>query len=176
MKQQQSGFTLVELLTAAAIILILTTFVLTNYPAIGRGFALERSAERLAQELRSMQQKSVSMEEVSGTVPKGYGIYFNTASPYSYNNFADSDGDFQWGEGVDTLLNAIDLESNVEIGSLESGGSQVDSLSIVFQPPDPTTWIGNSSSSTSTITLQLETDPEKTKTIYVNSAGLITTQ
>jgi hypothetical protein len=73
-------------------------------------------------------------------------------------------------------LDSVSLEDNVEISVLQSGGIQVSSLSIVFEPPDPTTWIESSSSSTSTITLRLETDPAQTRSVYVNSAGLITTQ
>lgn len=176
MKEKKSGFTLIELLVIGAIISILTAFVLANYPAIGRSFALKRSTDRLAQELRFMQQKSVSMEELSGSVPYGYGIYLNTSSPYSYISFADIDGNHEWGEGTDSVLDSVSLEDNVEISVLQSGGIQVSSLSIVFEPPDPTTWIESSSSSTSTITLRLETDPAQTRSVYVNSAGLITTQ
>lgn len=167
------GFTLIELLIVAVIIAILTGFVLVNYPNFNRTFALQRSASKLAQDIRRAQEKAVAMKEVGGVLPDGYGVYLDENSPNSYKLFADQNNDHLY-DAVDdaTGTETINLESKVQISSL----SPASPLHIVFEPPDPTIWINNSSSSesSSTIILQLETDDSKRKTIYVNSSGLIT--
>jgi len=176
-KKNFGGFTLIELLVVAVIISILTGFILANYPSIGREFALQRSANKLAQDIRKVQGNAVAMKEISGSLPEGYGVYLNKVSfQYSYKLFADEDGNYRWESATDTLVEMVSFESNVKINDLKIDGISTDTLSIVFEPPDPTIWINNFSSSSSTITLQLETDPNKTKTISVNSSGLITTE
>ena len=167
------GFTLIELLVVAAIIAILTGFVLVNYPSFNRTFALQRSASKLAQDIRKVEERAVAMIEISGTPPDAYGIYFNTSTyPTSYKLSAYEKNGNQW-SATDTWEEIVNLESGIEISALNAGGVSTSTLNIVFEPPDPTVWINNSSSSSSSITLCLETD-SRTKTISVNSSGLIT--
>jgi len=176
MKKKGNGFTLFELLITATVIFVLTGFILANYPSAGRGFALKRSTNKLAQDIWQVQSKAIIMERIQGSAPKGYGIYLTSSTLTGYKLFADQDSNWQWESAADTLVEDVSLESDVEISNLEAGGASVSVLNIVFQPPDPAVWINNSSSSSSTITLYLPTDPSKTGTIFVNSAGLITTQ
>jgi len=166
------GFTLIELLVSIVIIGILTTAVVASSPAAKQGFALMRSSQGLAQDIRRAQVKATAMKEIGGLSPKGYGIYLTTGSPYLYILFADQDGDHTYNEGEgDTLIETINLETDVKISALLPGSP----LNIVFEPPNPTVWVNNSSSSSSTITLSLENDT-KIREIFVNSSGLITTQ
>ena len=179
---KSKGFTLFELLVTAAVILILTSFILANYPSAGREFALKRSTNKLAQDIWQVQSKAIAMEmrKANGSTTKGYGIYLQLAPPaatYEYKLFAKIKTDNWQYQPPEFLEREVSLESGVEIGDLEAGGdSDISHLSIVFQPPDPIVWINNSSSSSSTITLRLTTDHIKTGTIFINSAGLITTQ
>jgi len=177
---ENKGFTLIELLVVAIIIGVLSAFVLANYPSYGREFALDRSANKLAQDIRRAQEKAVAMEEISGSPPQGYGVYFNTSThPSSYKLSAYEKEGSEW-SATDTWEDTISLESKVKLKDLKVGGSSVSTSSIVFEPPDPTIWIiwsnNNSSSSSSTVILYLETEPSKTKSILVNSSGLITTE
>ena len=50
------GFTLIELLAVIAIIAILTVITLPEYKTAGQSFALERSINNLAQEIRKVEQ------------------------------------------------------------------------------------------------------------------------
>ena len=166
------GFTLVELLVSIAIIGILTAAVVASSPAAKQGFAIMRSSQGLAQDIRRAQIKATAMKEIGGSSPKGYGIYLATNASSSYILFADQDGNHTYNDKEDILIETINLETDVKISALSSGSS----LNIVFEPPNPTVWVNNSSSSFSTITLHLENNITKTREIFVNSSGLITTQ
>ena len=165
------GFTLVELLVSIVIIGILTTAVVASSPVAKQGFAIMRSSQGLAQDIRRAQIKATAMKEIDGVSPKGYGIYLTTSASSSYILFADQDGSYTY-NGGDTLIETVNLETYVKINSLLPGSP----LNIVFEPPNPTVWVNNSSSSSSTITLYLENNVSKIREIFVNSSGLITTQ
>jgi len=162
------SFTLVELLVAVGIIILLTALVLPDYRAGERQFALQRSASKLAQDLRRAQEMAMSAKEpptAPDTFKGAYGINFQTNSS-NYILFADLDNDqiYDSGEEIETLP----LEKKVKISNL----SPASPLTISFTPPDPTVNI-NPSDSLVTITL---TNNGQTKIIKVNKAGLIYVQ
>lgn len=168
---KQKSFTLIELLVVIGIITLLSAIILPNYRTGQTQFALQRSASKLAQDLRRAGEMAMSAKEFSGapgTFKGGYGIYLNISEPNHYVLFADLDNDriFDSGEGVETL----ELEKKVIINNLSPGSP----LNVVFTPPDPQVFI--SGGNEATIILSLETDLTKTKTILVNKAGLISTE
>lgn len=128
----QKSFTLIELLVVTSIIVLLTGFLLPNYRAGDRQLALQRSIHRVAQTLRTAQEMAMSSKEFLGSVPAGYGIYFDDSQPGQYILFADADGgqDYDSGEEVEVAT----LESGVEINTLSPSSP----LTILFMPPDPT--------------------------------------
>ena len=161
----QKSFTLVELLVAVGIIILLTALVLPDYRAGERQFALQRSASKLAQDLRRAEEMAMSAKEpptAPDTFKGAYGINFQTNSS-NYILFADLDNDqiYDSGEEIETLP----LEKKVKISNL----SPASPLTISFTPPDPTVNI-NPSDSLVTITLS---NNGQTKIIKVNKAGLI---
>jgi len=162
------SFTLVELLVAVGIIILLTALVLPDYRAGERQFALQRSASKLAQDLRRAQEMAMSAKEpptAPDTFKGAYGINFQTNSS-NYILFADLDNDqiYDSGEEIETLP----LEKKVKISNL----SPASPLTISFTPPDPTINI-NPSDSLASITL---TNNGQTKIIKVNKVGLIYVQ
>jgi len=162
------SFTLVELLVAVGIIILLTALVLPDYRAGERQFALQRSASKLAQDLRRAEEMAMSAKEpptAPDTFKGAYGINFQTNSS-NYILFADLDNDqiYDSGEEIETLP----LEKKVKISNL----SPASPLTISFTPPDPTVNI-NPSDSLVTITLS---NNGQTKIIKVNKAGLIYVQ
>jgi prepilin-type N-terminal cleavage/methylation domain-containing protein len=169
----KKGFTLIELLVSVTIIIVVTAFVLVSYPGINRVFSLQRSVSKMAQDIRKSQERAVSMTELNGNPPEGYGIYLDESSPYSYKLSAYEEDAGSW-SATDTWEETINLEDGIMIGGLEEGGTSTSTLNIVFEPPDPTVWLNNSSSSSSTITVLIEEEPSKTESIFINSAGLIT--
>ena len=159
------SFTLVELLVAVGIIILLTALVLPDYRAGERQFALQRSASKLAQDLRRAEEMAMSAKEpptAPDTFKGAYGINFQTNSS-NYILFADLDNDqiYDSGEEIETLP----LEKKVKISNL----SPASPLTISFTPPDPQINI-DPSDSLATITL---TNNGQTKIIKVNKAGLI---
>jgi len=159
----QKAFTLIELLVVTGIIILLSALVLPNYRTGESQLALQRSANKLAQDIRRAQGMAMSAKEFEGVVPPGgYGINFQT-NLTSYILFADLNNNkiFDSGEAIETLS----LERGVKISNL----SPASPLTISFTPPDPTVNI-NPSNSLAIITLS---NNGQTKIIKVNKAGLI---
>jgi len=160
----QRAFTLIELMVVASIIIILSAVALLNYRSGESQFALQRSANKLAQDIRRAQEMAMSAKEFGGTVPEGgYGINFQTTATSSYILFADlnDNGVFDSGETIEKPS----LEEGVRISNLSPSSP----LNVTFSPPDPTTNI-NLSDTLAIITI---TNDIQTKIIRVNKAGLI---
>jgi len=168
----QRGFTLIELLVSIFIIVLMAGIILANYRVGGQQFALQRSANKLAQDIRRAQAMAMGAESYDcglGWRMKGYGInlvvnndYYlirvrceNEANPGSYNDINIGD--------------PVSLEGGVKILNLTNSP-----LNIFFYPPDPIVDLAGVNNVE--ITLSLETDVTKIKTIKINSAGLIEIQ
>jgi len=183
----QKSFTLVELLVVVAIIILLSLIILPNYRASVSQFALERSAHKMAQDIRRAAEMAMSAKEITGptgekVIPTGgYGIYLKILSVFPYYEiiiFADCNNNQQFTSGnvCGTPPNKfpeglkdedIKLESGVKISNLSPNLP----LNITFKPPSPE--ISIQGGDTAEITLVLESDPTKKRTIKVNKAGLI---
>ncbi len=171
------GFTLVEILVSLFIIVTLTTVLLVNYHSTNRRAALITAAQKLASDIRLAQEYSLGSKEFKGQVPfGGWGVYFDINSPDRYIIFADQDppsGDKKYNTGEE--FKTIILPPGITIDSLtafySSFYSSVNTLSIVFFPPDPITHI-NSDYKKAKITLK-EQQNNTTKTIEINFFGLI---
>lgn len=152
--KSDAGFTLAEVLTVISIITILFSIVLANYRTGEKQFSLERSAHKLAQDLRDIQYMAMTGKEVppqfgQGFPRGGYGIYFETNSN-SYILFADCNGNSEYDTGDDPFSNCtastesepgifpekieeISLESEIMISYLYPSSP----VHITFFPPDP---------------------------------------
>ena len=162
----QKSFTLIELLGVIGIIVILTAIIFPNYRVGASQFALERSAYKLAQDIRRAAEMAMSAKEFEEEIPKGgYGAHFSTSWQAEYKLYADKNGNEEYNEGE--KVETIRLEKGVIIKEIS-----YPELSINFKPPAPTVKLSQDSTFV-TIILALEADPTKTKTIKVNKAGLI---
>lgn len=168
---KNKAFTLIELLLIIVVVIILASLILSNYRNSDKELALQRSAYKLAQDLRRVQNMAISSQNIAGAPPAfdyGFGIYFNTVPPDSYIIFADFNNNRIKDPGED--LEAPKLESKIVINSLAPASS----FSIVFVPPDPVVWInGFSSGVTAQITLGIIDSSSSNKIISINNAGLI---
>lgn len=180
----KKGFTLTELLVVIAIIGILSVIVFPYYQSARKQLALQRSANKLAQDVRRAQGMALGAEECKGTnCPTdiyGYGIFFDTNSPslgnkkyriYADNNLQGQKGDYDLDQ--DGIVEDPGLEGGIIIFSM----SQQPQLSINFKPPDPEINIQPGGGNTATVTVCIEgtacNNPANIKTITVNKAGLI---
>ncbi len=165
--KKNKGFTLVELMVVSGIIIFMTALVLINYRPGSQQLALTRSAHKLAQDIRRIQEMAMSPREESlaaGTFRGSYGIRLHQSDPSEYRLFADCNDNQDYELGADEVLESIDFENGVEITDLF--GTH---LRIIFSPPDPTTTLKPSADS---VWIELGISGQS-KIIHVNKAGLI---
>jgi len=103
-----NGFTLVELLVIIFIIMLMSGIIFANYRQSGQRLALQRSANKLAQDIRRVQEMATSVKEFQGIIPEGgYGIRFRMDERgrppiYTYIIYADCNKNAKYdGETVD---------------------------------------------------------------------------
>ena len=181
------GFTIIELLVVVSIIVILSGLVLVNYKPGREQFALQRTAHKIAQDLRRIQEMAMSAKEIGPTGDKiypdgGFGIHFDVSNPGQYVLFADCNNNQTLDDNVcgasffpETLDDGLTLlESKVQINELSTDFvGPLDSLDITFNAPDPTVFItGNAVEAEIKIFL----GTSGIKIIKVNKAGLITVE
>ena len=181
------GFTLLELLVVVGVIVTLSTVALSGYRTGEDKFALQRSAVKLAQDLRRAETMAMTGESApstfGGIFPSGgYGFYFaNGAS--SYVLFSDCNNNAEYESSGSAISCTASTGANpfpetmetipLETGAVISNISPATSFSVTFYPPDPTIKITGADSQSynqAVITLSLY---GKTKTVTINNVGLI---
>jgi len=172
-KQNNKGFTLVEMLVVLSIIVIITGIVIFNVGTEQQNSALLRSAQNLSLNLRRAQSFALSSKTYKTVgVPCGWGVHFNGIGSTSYVIFADlasfadcSDRDFiRAGDGSEDF-ETTNFDAGVNISSLSSNLSDV-----VFTPPDPTVKFIPDQTSASVIMINKN---GATRTININKTGFI---
>lgn len=179
--QSQNGMTLIELLVITSLVVILSGTLLFNYRSAQDQFALQRSASKLAQDIRRVKAMAMSAQEFppgTGDVPEtGYGVVFDTNwDNKKYRLYADTVGN-EFFQPADLVVETITLEEGVYIKEMYIGSKDYKKVSINFKPPDPEVKIKHSvgaDEQEAKITLALKADPNETKTIRVNKLGLVT--
>jgi len=173
---KNKGFTLVESLVTIFIIIVLSLIILPNYYSTKQQLALQRSAFKLAQDIRTIQEMAMSVQEFGDEIPAGgYGIYLRKVpSPYiSYSLYVDKNNNQKYDFGEEKI-EEINLESGLKILSLDENQNHIN---IIFTPPDPEVYLLNNDAeelgSEVIIVICLSDDESKTKTVTINKAGLI---
>ncbi len=188
---EERGITLVEVIVVVALIVIFSSILIADFPNIQKQFYLTRASYRLAQDLRRAQDLSLSGafakdDQGNDIAIAGYGIYLDpNQNDREYTVYADSCQPFDsqytppnelCADG-DHIVSTVDLrDEGKEIFIKEFTNLDADSTSINFTPPNPRVTIQNICAGCKevSIVLALDSQPSQTKSILVNTAGLIT--
>lgn len=178
MQYDEKGFTLMELLVIISITVIMTIALFANYGKGSDSFALERSGQKLAQDLRRAQEMSMSGFEGESSA-NGYGIFFDKTSGNEgqYIIYMNKNANMYRDAG-DTDKETIKLETGIKICNVLDNDNpptlNANSISVSFEPPDPITYIDSSYiGHTATITLCIINNPTEVRNVKVNNMGMI---
>ena len=184
---KENGFTLAEVLTVAFIIAIISLIAFTSYRQSGFQLALNRSASKLAQDLRMAEQMAMGASvcptgsPCAGQISPGYGINLNLGNT-NYGLYSDKNNDQDYDPSGDDQIETLNLEKRIIIEKIYKfpiGGSSEEEaaeFSINFKPPDPEVKLSCNGADLNDyvrIVLALESNPTITKTVRVNRFGLI---
>lgn len=175
------GFTLIEFLISASVVLFLTSLLVPNFQTGKDQFALQRSVHKLTQDIRRVQEMAMSVQQIGPEGAKfypegGFGIHFDLDTAKSYVIFADCDEDRYYdkddpngcGAGLPEKLASGDIviEPKVRISGLTPSSP----LDITFVAPNPDIYISGAGAEAK-ITLSLASG--QARTVMVNQAGLV---
>jgi len=188
----EQGLTLIELMAVVSMIVIVTGVVFTTY-GLGRdSMALDRSSQKLYQDIRFALGNSMS--GVDGAT--GVGIHFDkSASEVKYiifknpttstsQTFDANSLNIYPSKGV-AITDWIKMEDGVKILSFKNatGGTSDTNSNVFFRSPYPTTFLNGTyyqnkntcaPQTECTLSIVLSTnDGSKTKTISINNSGMI---
>lgn len=182
----ENGMTLIEVLIITSLVAILSGIVFFNYRASQSQFALQRSAYKLAQDIRRGKYLALNTKEFEGDIPDGYGVYIRPSFyDSSYIIYADQNGNRRYeGSPPDGTVETSYLEEGIYLKNLRvkvlGVWMSINQASINFSPPDPEVSIrgpmGLIDFSEAKIELAQRSDPNKTKGIIVNRLGLVTVE
>jgi len=174
-----SAFSLIEVLVVVSIIIILSVIVLTNYELGGYQFAVQRSANKLSQDLRKAEEMAMSAKVFNGSVPPGgYGIYLEHGGTgtSTYILFADLNGNSSY--ETTELVEILKIEDSVSIAGLCQTPDPPcvceSFLNITFTPPDPIIRFNGAIATTCSAEAYLKSNKTNDEIyLYLRPTGLI---
>lgn len=140
------GFTLLETMVSLSIVVLMTGLFLANYHSTNQKATLNAAADQLVTDIRLVQSYALGAKKNNNVVPAGgWGLYFNVSSPNQYIIFTDDTGSHEYSMS-DTTYRTVQLPTSVKIDTRANSGLFVnnnnsDTLSVVFSPPEPKTYI-----------------------------------
>jgi prepilin-type N-terminal cleavage/methylation domain-containing protein len=171
-KRRASGFTMVEILTVLALITLISAVMFANYRQGNQQFVLESDAYLFAQDLRKAQEMALSLREITGQEPAGYGVFIRE-NDLGYKLYADTvvPANAKY-DALDYTIQDVSFSRNVYVKSVATG-----QLSVNYAPPEPITVITDLGGQVAeaTVTLGMQ-GSEKTKKIVVTRGGIIYVQ
>ena len=175
---KQRGYTIAELMIVVAIIGLLVGLAFIFFRPGEDALALDRAAQKVAQDVRSVAQLALKAEShscsagVGGGKTSAYGIIFDKSVKTSYELFADCNARGTYSAGNDDIVKTLNIEErNIEISNVEPTNNEW----AIFTPPDPVV-VFKSVTSAITITLSTTTSPIQTRNIVIGAKGVVEVQ
>jgi len=170
------GFTMIELLVVMGVIVIFTSIFFVDYGGDSKTFALERSVNKLAQDLRRTQEMAMT-GLIGDANTNAYGMYFDKVNASkSYIVYKNNDSVYTYDSSSDSIKETISLEKGLKICDILIGTGSVNTLSLSFVPPEPTNYINTYYSGyEASVVLCVENDEAKTRRVKINNTGRIET-
>lgn len=178
---KNQGFTVIEMLISAGIVVFLTVIFLANYHSISFRTELNIDAQKVISNLNLTRSFSLSSKKYNEILSNGgWGVYFSSQDSSKYLIFADIDNDHAYDNGEAEVAKGgkvINLSNKVYIDNINMCENVpcvgTTTATIIFIPPDPTVYINSASSTSSCVDIRLkEKGIPTTKTIRINSLGL----
>lgn len=197
LKQNKEGFTLLEMVTSMALIVVITTVFIANYRSSNKRTDLTMTAQKMVADIHAAQNNTLGLVKYGDEVPAGgWGVHFDMSQPDRYVVFADLDrpastepgqiwpadaGYMRYDgstEGSESLgARAVALPAGISLYAMTIGSTNVSSsgqVNVSFLPPDPKTNISNGVATSTVMTVTLKEAREgAVKTIKVNFLGLV---
>lgn len=141
-KKYTQGFTLIELLVVVGIFAFITGVVFVQNRTFDNETLLHSLAYDVALSIRQAQNFGINVRGSEGVFDKAYGIHF-TSGINTYQFFLDTDENGVYG-GDSELLEEFRMGRGMQVAtlcditnSICDGSTDLTSVSIVFERPDP---------------------------------------
>ena len=143
------AFTLIEMMTVLAIVMVMTVIVLVNSNQMNSAMLLRGLASEVCLSIREAQLYGTSKEDDSASRNSVYGVHFDTASPQQYTLYKDDDSvplktyKLQTGFSISSLCVLSGSSWSCAgmcpsgLASCTSNSTSISSLDITFTHPDP---------------------------------------
>ena len=181
------GFSLIELLVVMAIMVVISSVVLSRYSQFNGVILLRNLAYDVALTIREAQVYGVSGRSLGGVLGVRYGVYFTASAPNQYILFGDSNNNslYDAGESIKiyTMRPGYGLQNlcahrSGDLALKCANAGDFTSLTIMFRRPDPDA-IVKTSVSAETYTdaiITVVSATGETRTITVTQTGQIAVQ
>lgn len=169
----KGGFTVIEVLVAAGIVVVLLVYFLMNFKGFDNQLALNNEADKLVTVLRQAQIYAL-VGQTYGGVRYNYGLHVDECASgnCNYTLFYDFDGDNHYDiSPTDETLESNNLLKIVFVDDLQVGASAPTELDIIFKPPTSTIHFYSNSLELSEESAQItiENNSGGQKTISINN-------
>ena len=175
------------MLMVLGIFTIITAIVSFNYGSFNNQIVLTNLAYEIAMQIREAQVFSLGVRGSNGTFDSRYGVYFNTSNSNTFSSFIDADTGSGYNNICDDCVacpgggeckKIITLPRNMKVHSVNSGGVDINPVSISFNRPGPEAYIKKTGDDTERLSVDIvvRSPDSQYKKIVVRQNGYISVE